>query len=127
MVNKSREGKDVKENVVFVSPDIICIKLVGEPSPGEMQEVVDELDRLSKGVDGPKILTDISELKNIPPGTRKIVSKEGSWPSYDKIAVIGASARLRVLASLMLKLIPYIKKSKFFDNETEARAWLAEK
>ena len=117
----------MKEIIALETPDTIVIRLKGEWLPEEASKVFDELDRLIQSIDKMKALIDVRHLGNILPKTREIVAKRLRQHRIDKVALLGASARVRMLGLLMLKMIPQIKKAKFFDTEEEARAWLGKK
>jgi hypothetical protein len=114
----------MRQEVVFEPPDTVLIRLKGEWLPEEASRVYDELDRLIQSNDKMKALIDVRDLANILPKAREIAAKRSRQYRIDKVAVLGASARVRMLGSLMLKIIPQIKRSKFFDTEAQARAWL---
>lgn len=116
----------MKQTVSFEKPNTLMLKLKGEWLPEEALDLYNNLDQLIEGVGTIKSIIDVTELKNIPPKTREIASQRSRNLSVSKMAIIGASARVRMLGSLMLKMIPQIKKAKFFDTEAKARAWLAE-
>jgi hypothetical protein len=116
----------MKEIIALETPDTIVIRLKGEWPPEEAGRVFDKLDRLIQSIDKMKALIDVRHLTNILPKTREILAKRLRQYRIDKVAVLGASAKVHMLGLLMLKMIPQIKKAKFFDTEAKARAWLAQ-
>ena len=117
----------MKELVTFEAPHTIVLKLRGEPTPEEIKGLLEQTHPLAEGKDKLYLLADLTDLKNLPPKTREALASGGPYPTYDKLAVVGANARIRMLSALILKLLPVIKKSRFFHTEAQARAWLAEK
>jgi hypothetical protein len=115
----------MKELVTFEPPYTVVLKLRGEPTSEEIKELLEQTHPIAKGKDKLCLLADLTDLKNLPPKTREAIASGGPFPTYDKLAVVGASARIRMLSALILKLLPVIKKSRFFHTEEEARAWLA--
>jgi hypothetical protein len=116
----------MKELVTLESPNTLMIKLTGDLAESDVQTIHEKMHQLSEGLDKVYLLVDLSGLKNIPPKAREAIGKVPRERTYDKLAVFGASARVRVLGTLILKLLPVIKKSRFFKTEAEARAWLDE-
>ena len=115
----------MKELVTFEAPHTIVLKLRGEPTSEEIKGLLEQTHPIAEGKDKLYLLADLADLKNLPPKTRETIASGGPFPTYDKLAVVGASARIRMLSALILKLLPVIKKSRFFNTEEEARAWLA--
>jgi hypothetical protein len=71
-----------------------------------------------------KVLIDVSELEDIPPKAREALRKGGLLYPMSKVAAFGASTKRRIMAGLILKMIPNVDTSKFMETEEEARAWL---
>jgi hypothetical protein len=109
----------MKQTVSFEKPNTLVLKLRGELLPDEAVELNKKVDQLLGGVGVVKVLIDVREFNNIQEFSSKL--------SVSKMAMIGASARVRMLGLLMLKMIPYVKKAKYFKTEEEARAWLGKK
>jgi hypothetical protein len=115
----------MKELVTFEPSNTIVVRFPVEASPTQIDEMSSRVRQLSEGLDKIRLLADLSKIKNIPPKTREVMTKS-VIPSCEKLAAFGAGSRIRVLGMLILKMLPQVKKSKFFQTEAEARAWLAE-
>jgi hypothetical protein len=116
----------MKEIITLEPPDTIMMKLSGELTENQAKEIHERMAKITGGLENVKLLIDLKEVKNIPPQAREAFRRLPRTISYEKLAVFGASARLRVLGGLILKMIPQVKKSRFFHTEEKARAWLAE-
>jgi len=107
-------------------PDLVIARLHGTLEPEEVKEMVAEITAFV-GVDGwARFLIDLSDLQEIPPRTRIAMVRDGQPYSYSKLVIVGASNRMRVLGSLLLKMLRRIKTAAFFDTEDEALSWLDE-
>ncbi|MBN2378573.1 STAS/SEC14 domain-containing protein [candidate division WOR-3 bacterium] len=103
----------------------LIVKLSGELTSEEVFSVTQKMIELLKPLEKVHVLMDVTELKNVPPKAREEMAKSPLPPS-DRIAVVGATPMIRVLGTLVLKVIPNVKKSRFFSDETQALAWLNE-
>ena len=115
----------MKEIVTFEPSNTIVVRFPKEASPTQVDEMSGSVRRLSEGLDKIVLLADLSKIENIPPKTRESMTKS-FLPSCEKVAAFGAGSRIRVLGTLILKMLPQVKKSRFFETEAEARAWLDE-
>jgi len=107
------------------SDNNLIVRLSGELTPEEISTVTEKMIELLKPLDKVHVLMDVTELDNIPPKAREAMAKS-SVPPADKIAVLGATSMIRVLGTLVLKVIPQVKKSRFFSDKKEALTWLVE-
>lgn len=112
-------------NARFEPPRVLCMKLEGEMTPDQAAEIYENLTLYSKETDCLELLVDLSALKGIPPAAREALARLPHEVLCQKLAAYGASATVRVLGSLLLKIFPHIRKSKFFKTEQEAREWLS--
>ena len=71
-------------------------------------------------------MVDASELIEVGPKTREALRKGGGKFLMSKVVILGASAKIRILAGLILKMLPNVDKSAYFKTASEARTWLAE-
>jgi hypothetical protein len=114
--------------VEFEEPDLIRVVLHATLGPGESQRIADSILKFvsSSYVLG---LIDLTELKVIPTGERKTTAERGKHIPFRGIALYGASFRVRTLAMLLMTVMNAFSKRdnplRFFDNEAEARVWLA--
>jgi hypothetical protein len=116
----------MKQKVTYEPPGLFMLKFEGEWTPEEADEFYDRIDEVKQDIDNLKFLVDASGLRNIPPKTRAVATKRSRSLRVAMLAVVGGSAKVRTLGTLLLKMVPQVKKSKFFETEEEARAWLAE-
>ncbi|MBN2378575.1 STAS/SEC14 domain-containing protein [candidate division WOR-3 bacterium] len=115
-----------KELVTFEPPDLFVLRFKGEWSLDEANDFYDRVDQEKQNIDNLKFMVDASELGNMTPKTRSLATKRSRSLRVSMLAVVGGSAKVKTLGTLLLKMVPQVKKSKFFDTEEEARAWLAE-
>ena len=115
----------MSHHVDLDSNNNLIVRLSGELTPEEVSTVTEKMNELLKPLEKVYVLMDVTGLDNIPPKAREAMAKS-SVPPADKIAVLGATSMIRVLGTLVLKVIPQVKSSRFFSDETEALAWLIE-
>lgn len=114
----------MNHQVSLDSRNNLIVRLSGELTPEEVSTVTKKMIELLKPLEKVHVLMDVSELKKVPPKAREEMAKSPLPPS-EKIAVVGATPMIRVLGTLVLKVVPEVKKSRFFSDESEALAWLA--
>lgn len=117
----------MKEIITFEPPETVVVILRGKVDPDELKKAFEELATFQKPEDKFKLLVDCSELKEIPPKVRGIMREEARKLHMSKMAVCGASTKIRIMAGLILKMIPNVDASTFVKTEEEARAWLGKK
>lgn len=103
----------------------IVVKLSGEVTIQDVEATTIEVTKLASSLETVKVIMDVSDLKKVPPKAREAMTKN-PMPQSEKIAVVGASPMVRVLGSLVLKVTPNVKLSRFFDTMEEALKWLLE-
>lgn len=117
----------MKEVITFEPPETLVVTLQGVL---EAEKVTYMFEKWATFVDPSrkvKVLVDFTTLKDIPPQAREALKVGGRKFQMSKVSSFGAEAKMRVMAGLVLKMIPQVDKSAFFKTEKEARAWLAEK
>jgi hypothetical protein len=70
------------------------------------------------------VLDVLLEMGNVPPEGRKSVVKLATELDYDKAAMLGSSAALRLGANLMLRATGRNETAKYFENREDAVIWL---
>lgn len=108
-------GLDSRKNLV--------VRLSGDLTPEEVSTVTDKMTESLKSLDKAYVLMDVTGLKNVSPKAREAMAKS-PMPATEKIAVVCTSSMIRVLGTLVLKVIPKVKASRFFSTEEEAMEWL---
>lgn len=116
----------MKQEMTFEPPNLLIMRLKGKWTKEELLEMNDTALNLVGEKREIIYLADLAELTEVPPETREALIKYRLPFTYLKMALFGASTKLKVLGGLILKMLPTVKKSKFFDTEQEARAWLSE-
>lgn len=116
---------DIKKLVTLEPPNTIVLRLKGALTEDQAEDLLKRIVELAEGLDEVHHLVDLTNMDDIPPKSRKIAARKLPV-NYGKLALFGASTRIRVLGGLILKMMPQIRSGKFFETEEEARAWLAE-
>jgi len=116
----------LKQELEFTPPDLVVARLHGILEPEEATRMIAEKTALVGADRMARFLLDMSDLQEVPPRTRIAMLRNPDAYSYSKVAVVGAGGKLRVLGTLILKVLPGVKASAFFDTEAEARSWLEE-
>jgi hypothetical protein len=116
----------MKEIITFEPPETVVVILQGKLSPDEIEEMFNKWESFKTPNNKFKILADCRKLEEMPPKVREILSRRGKNFHCSKVSFFGASTKIRIMAGLIVKVIPNIDASKFAKTEEEARAWLAE-
>lgn len=116
----------MKEIVTFEPPETIVLNLKGELSPEIIEELFRQWAQIKPLDERVKVLVDQSELTEIPPKAREALRTGGANLNVSKLAIFGASTKLRIMGGLIVKMIPQVGKSKYVDTEEQARVWLEE-
>ena len=115
----------MKQEMTFEQPNLLIMRVRGKWTREEVLEMNDLAMRLVGDLREINYLADVSKLTEVPPDAREALIKHRMPFTYLKMAFFGANSRLKVLGGLVLKMLPTVKKSKFFETEEEARAWIA--
>ncbi|MBN2378578.1 hypothetical protein JXM67_02090 [candidate division WOR-3 bacterium] len=116
----------MKHEMAFEPPNLLIMRVRGVWNADEVLKMNEQAFELVGGLREVKFLADVSELTEVTPKARETLVKERMPFTYLKMAFFGASSKLKVLGGLILKMLPTVKKSKFFETEEDARVWLAE-
>lgn len=116
------------KNEVFLDEDkIIHVVSIGDQSAEEMIEVRKAVLELGKEVPGKiKVLNDLTQMGKSLPGSRTEAVKYIKLEEVSKVALFGASAFNRIIASFIIRASGMGKKVKYFKTETDALKWLKE-
>lgn len=113
--------------LIFQEPDMIVLTLRGEWKPEEVLDANKKILEMIGDLKEIRFLVDLTELDSMPPKSRETLVKNQLAVTCRKMALVTLKARLRVLGSLVLKMLPNVKKSKTFETASQARTWLEEK
>ncbi|MBN2378570.1 STAS/SEC14 domain-containing protein [candidate division WOR-3 bacterium] len=116
----------MKHEMIFEAPNLLIMRLKGELTPEEVLRLNTSGSELAGGLTEIKFLADVSELGNMPPKSRETLIKNQMPFTYLKMALVAKKASIKVLGSLLFKMMPKVKQAKSFTSEAEARAWLAD-
>lgn len=116
----------MKDLITFEPPDRVVVTFRGQIESDEIDGLFDTWSTYETVDNKYKLLVDCNELEEISPKVREIMRKRTRDFHLTKMAAFGASTKIRILAGLIVKMIPNIDASKFVKTEEEARAWLAE-
>jgi hypothetical protein len=114
----------MKEIITFEPPETVKVVLQGKLDPDEIEELFDKWESFKSPNNKFKVLANFEKLEEMPPKVREILSKRGKKFHCSMVAFYGASTKLRIMAGLIVKMIPNIDTSSFFKTEEDARAWL---
>lgn len=115
----------MNQQVSLDSNKNLIVQLTGELTPEDVESTTERMLDLLKTVNKVHVLMDVRDLKRVPPKVREAMVKK-PLPESEKIAVVGASAMVKVMGTLVLKVMPNVKASRFFENEADALIWLNE-
>lgn len=96
-------------------------KVTGEDARAMMMRIAPGTE-----LEGLSLLAMMEGKVDLEPEARKIFASLNNAPSAKKmkVAVVTASAPLRVTMSFILRIAGQADATKFFPNEEEARGWL---
>jgi len=117
------------DNQVFINKyGMIEIKVRGDQTVASVQAMGDEAIRLAVDLRRKKkpalILDNLLEMGDVPAEARKRVAELVKSSEYDRLAMLGSGAILKLGANLILQATGRGKYVKYFDNRTQAIAWL---
>ncbi|MBN2378572.1 STAS/SEC14 domain-containing protein [candidate division WOR-3 bacterium] len=110
----------------FEKPDPVVLTLRGEWQPEEVLAQNEKIAEMIGELKEIRFLVDLTDLDNMPPKARETLVKNQLSVICREMALVTKKARLRVLGSLVLKMLPSVKKSKTFETASQARDWLNE-
>lgn len=72
------------------------------------------------------LLDNLTRMGKVPPEARKRVVELARDDGYDKLAMVGSNAALKLAANLLLQAIGKSRNIKYFDDYDKAVKWLKE-
>lgn len=115
----------------FEAPDIIFMKLKGDVSEDEGQELNRRHREFGHGLNHVFFLIDLEELDKLPPGVRKASTETLRDLPTRGIAIYRAPFKARVIAKMIITALNLFRGSEgkhsveFADSEEQARSWIA--
>ncbi|MFL6291768.1 MAG: STAS/SEC14 domain-containing protein [Thermoanaerobaculia bacterium] len=116
----------------FEEPDLIGLRLSGDVSVAESEVLAREHLEMAEGRGSVFMLVDMTEFGSGTPAGRKVTSEALHRMPVRGVAVCRAKLTSRVMAKLVFAGVKLFGKERrgfpieFFDDEPEARAWIAE-
>lgn len=90
-----------------------------------MGEAISELARIQRENGKPVlVLDDLRSMGSVPPEGRRLVVELAKTLDYDRVAMLGNNAVLRLGVNLMFQASGRADKIKYFDSPEKAIAWL---
>jgi hypothetical protein len=116
----------LKEIITFEQPDKVYLTFEGILPPEAVEGLIDKWNAFIKPGQKSRVMIDASNLEDVPPESREALRAFGSKFPMTKLAVVGASTKIRILGGLIIKLLPGIEESRFLNSKEEALTWLDE-
>jgi hypothetical protein len=116
----------MNEIIIFEPPDTMAITFRGIPEAEDVDRMFEKWASYIKPGEKHKVILNANELEDLPPKTREALRREGLKFRISRMAVFGASTKMRIMGGLIIKMLPNVDKSTFVKTEEEARAWLAD-
>lgn len=118
------------QHVLRREDDVVVCRLVGPLDEAEAAPLHAFFDRVYEASGRCLVLADVSRLTKVDPEARRYAAKWNEKRRMTAIAVVGASAAIRVVASMLVTAIGLVHQRstapvEFFKDEAEARRWLA--
>ncbi len=114
----------MKEIIIFEPPDTVVLLLSGNLPADDVKNMFVKWAEYVKPGEKSKVLIDASTLEDIPPKTREVLREGANNFPMSKLAIFGATTKMRIMGGLIIKMVPGVDKSTFVKTEEEARAWL---
>ncbi|NLI97733.1 STAS/SEC14 domain-containing protein [bacterium] len=115
----------MKEIITFEPPDTLVIYLRVKPPAEDIKDMFVKWAEYIKPEQKCKVMVDASTLEDLLPKTREALRDGGAKFRISRLAVFGASTKMRVMGGLIIKMLPFVDHSTFVKTEEEAREWLA--
>lgn len=127
--NSYTKAMAMEPNKVFVNNQgIIEIHVVGDQTPESVRMMGAEAMHLAecqRQAGKPVVLLDnILQMGQVPPEGRKVVVEYGKKINYDRLAMVGKGAVLKIGANLLLQAVGKSGKVRYFEDEATAKRWL---
>ena len=114
----------MKEIIKFEPPDTMVLLFTGKLPADDVRNMFVKWADYVKPGEKSKVLIDASTLEDIPPKTREALREGANKFPMSKLAVFGATTKMRIMGGLIIKMVPGVDQSTFVKTEEEARAWL---
>jgi hypothetical protein len=118
----------------FEEPDLIVLRLAGDVSKEDAEEINRRHFGLIEGREAIFMLVDMAGLGTDTPGGRKVTSEALTQMPLRGLAVCHAHLEARVMAKMIITGADLFKTedstdfpTAFFDDESAARAWIEER
>lgn len=119
-----------KNNVFLNDDNIIEITVVGDQDEQSITAMGNEIKRLIgilQAQNQPvRILDDVLQIKTVTREGRNLVVELGKTLPYDRLVILGRPGIMRFGTNLMLRAMNKSDKMRFFDQRSQAEAWLKE-
>lgn len=111
-------------------PDTTYLRYCGDLDGGAMQKLVDNSRRFTVGKPHVFLLVDMAQVGKVAADARKRSAQGGKDVRLRGVAIIGASAPMRLIAGMSTRAIDLLygnrdNPTRFFEAESEARTWIA--
>jgi len=116
----------MKQEISAEEPNVLFLRIRDDWTDEEVREIARKAYELVEGWSVINYLVDLSRMKGIPLNARNSIMNEISNVPHEKIAIFGASTKIRVIGKFLLKVLPQVRAFRFFETEKEARTWLRE-
>lgn len=130
---KSERGNGAIE-ISFEPPDLLLVAYVGDIQGHHILDSEPRGLQLTEALPYHFMLIDVSRLASFSPDARQRSAHSGAKNKSPirGVAILGASFHYRAIGTLIVKAKALIYREdpvplRFFDNDAQARAWIAER
>jgi hypothetical protein len=117
-----------KNKVLVNTEGIIEIHVVGDQTRSSVQAMGDEAKKLATKLRAEHkpalVLDNLLAIGAVPAEARRLVVALVKSSDYDKLAMLGSGALIKLGANLILQATGRGGQVRYFDKETEALSWL---
>jgi hypothetical protein len=114
----------MSEIIKYEPPDTVIIYLRKTPPSEDIRDMFVKWAEYIKPDQKCNVMVDASTLEDLTPKTREALREGGGKFRISRLAVFGASTKMRIMGGLIIKMLPIVDHSTFVKTEEEARAWL---
>ncbi len=115
--------------VSMMKGKVMRLELWNPISDEEAKKIMPEMTKLSEQFDVVRVLVDLSAIGSVPSKVAKVFvegAQKVDNPKPNLVALVGANTAMRMLSTMVIRMLPRFQNSRFFATEPEAMAWLLE-
>jgi hypothetical protein len=121
--------KNMKDHKIWIDEDGIIRCVFSDVYMNEdVEDMIEGIVQISKKGEQAMVIIDLKKTKTSTSSARRIIveSIKADPEIYHKLALLGSSAKNKVLANFIIRASGRGDKVRYFESEEEALRWLGE-